>query len=90
MNIEKFELQQMLNTASELGANRVLVKNGLVKTEISKSEAYRRYGRKSVDRWIRMGEIEPIKRGAAIRLNVTELDLLSKTNILTNKLLEAS
>lgn len=85
VSIELNQLQQMLNTASELGASRSLQKAGLDKSDISKNEAYRRYSRKRVDRWIEEGKIVPVKFGSAIKLNLAELEVLAKTNELYSK-----
>ena len=85
MKLEKFELRELLTTAASLGAKTTLVAVGLLKTEISKAEAYRRYSRRTVDSWITDGAIVPVRRENKIRLNVTELDVLSETSELITK-----
>jgi hypothetical protein len=80
LKLEESQLRQMLNSAAELGAKSALIAAGIVKTEISKAEAYRRFSRKSVDKWINKGNLMPIKRGSSSKLNVMELESLVKTN----------
>jgi len=69
----------MLTTASELGAKRANIENGLVKTEISKAEAYRRHGRRIVDDWIKAGHLHPVSRNGSWRISVMELEIVSRT-----------
>lgn len=80
VQIEIGQLRQLMIAANELGANRVLVELGMVKKEIKKAEAYRRYSRRTVDGWIRDGRLVPVKRGRSEYLPVAELDVLAKTN----------
>lgn len=90
MNIEKFELRQMLGTAASLGSKATLVAVGLDKTEINKAEAYRRFSRRTVDGWIADGHIKLVKRGNKFFLNVTEMEVLAQTNDLYSKLNESA
>lgn len=55
-------LSQLLRDAAAEGARKVLQEAGLPKAWVSKSEAYRQYGRYQVDRWIAEGLFAP-KRG---------------------------
>jgi hypothetical protein len=61
----------------------VLEKLSLIKPYLKKSEAYRLYGRQTVDRWIKEKLITPIKdreNNGMIRLNRTELEKASLTS----------
>lgn len=51
------ELIEFLHQNSRTGAAKAL--EGLLPETISKSEAYRRYGRTVVDRWLAEGLIQP-------------------------------
>lgn len=53
------ELIGLFTTAAVAGANEVLATERLLPETISRSEAYRRYGRTCVDRWIAEGLIMP-------------------------------
>lgn len=69
----------MLETAklAVLEANAVAGKS---KPYISKSEAYKRYGRRIVDGWVDRGDIKLIKDGNSshnIRISVTELQAVA-------------
>ena len=79
-------LQALLTTAAELGAKTALRCAGLDKPQISKADAYRKYGRKSVDRWITEKHVIPISKGSkSVLLNVKELEAISQTQIVFNK-----
>lgn len=58
MQLSPFELRSLLKDASELGAQTALTKAGLIKPWISKSDAYRRYGTCTVNRWLSEGLIK--------------------------------
>lgn len=53
------ELIGLFTAAAVAGANEVLATERLLPETISRSEAYRRYGRTCVDRWIAEGLITP-------------------------------
>jgi hypothetical protein len=80
VKIEEGQLRQMLYAASELGAKNVLIAAGLDKSEITRSEACRKYSKRDVDGWINSGKIIPIKRGRRTMLSVMQLETISKTN----------
>lgn len=69
----------MLTTAAEMGAKNALREMGVDKIQISKAEAYRRYSRRRVDRWVREGKIMPVKSKGSVVFNVSELEALSQT-----------
>jgi hypothetical protein len=51
------DLTQLLKTTIDKGAQKALMQNGVLEAQISKSEAYRQFGRTNIDRWIREGLI---------------------------------
>lgn len=57
------QLQQMLQSAAKLGAAEVMRNNS--SDLISKSECYRRFGRKWIDHHIAQGTITGRRRGSA-------------------------
>ncbi|WCT13346.1 hypothetical protein [Mucilaginibacter jinjuensis] len=64
------ELIGLFTAAAVAGAHEVLAMEHLLPETISKSEAYRRYGRTCVDRWIAEGLISP--QGKTISRNNLE------------------
>ena len=79
MELEEFQLEQLLSSAAELGAKSALRQMGVDKTQISKAEAYRRYSRRRIDRWVREGKITPVKSKGSVLFNVSELEVLSQS-----------
>ncbi|NQU55164.1 MAG: hypothetical protein HQ522_21815 [Bacteroidetes bacterium] len=69
----------MLSSAANLGAKNALREMGVDKTQISKAEAYRRYSRRRIDRWIKEGKIIPIKSKSSVMFNSGELETISQT-----------
>lgn len=79
IQLQELQLRQMLSTAAEIGAKNALRIMGVDKSQVSKAEAYRRYSRRRVDRWVREGKIIPIKSNKSVLFNSTELDLLAQS-----------
>ena len=79
VQLHEFQLRQMLSTAAELGAKNALRDMGVDKTQISKAEAYRRFSRRRIDRWVREGKIIPIKSKGSVLFNSAELEAISQT-----------
>jgi hypothetical protein len=90
LKLEEGQLRQMLNSAAELGAKNALISAGMEKTQITKAEAYRRFSRKTVDKWINRGNVIPVKLGASVKLNVLELETMAQTNLLVHKHLKSA
>lgn len=83
MEIELYQLTNLLNDAADLAVTKALVDLGKLPSFISRREAYRRYGEGVVKRWIEEGLIEVHKDGentATCRLSVVRLEALSKAN----------
>lgn len=79
------QLRQMLSSAAEMGAKNALRDMGVDKTQISKAEAYRRYSRRRIDRWVREGKVIPIKSKGSVLFNSAELEAISQTVELYHK-----
>lgn len=52
-----YKLAAMLKDAAKLGAQEALVQANIVPSFISKSRAYKLYGRTTVDRWLQNGQV---------------------------------
>lgn len=76
------QLGLLLRDAAEMGAKLALSKIGKIKPYLNKSEAFRRYGRKNIERWIDQGLITPRKDGnqsAAWRIDRIEVEAIRKS-----------
>lgn len=80
IQLEENQLRHLLTTSAEMGAKAALTGAGLLKTEITKADAYRRFSRRSVDEWVAAGKITPVRRGSKTLLSVVALEILAKTN----------
>lgn len=78
--ISSFELQQMLTTAAELGARKVISSLNLDKKQIRQFEANEIYGEKRIAEWRKNGDIKPIKQGRCIYYDKAKLEQLSTIN----------
>ena len=63
MELEIYELKNLLADAAEIGATKALVKVGALSETVSRREAYRQYGEGVVKRWIEEGILEVRKDG---------------------------
>jgi hypothetical protein len=82
-------LIQTFSCGAELGAIQALVKTGQLRPYLKKSEAFRQFGRKKVEDWIRDGLITPRKDGghsAAWRIDRLEIECLAKAIYMTRYL----
>jgi hypothetical protein len=83
ITISTHHLGILLEQAAEMGAKLALCRCGQLKPYLKKSEAYRLYGRKNVERWIESGLLKPRKDGdysAAWRLERMELEAICKAD----------
>ncbi len=81
MEISTFELRILLKDAAEMGAQNALSKAGIVKEWISRAEAYRRYGERTVRRWIDENKIKPRRpspKAAKAFINLMEIEAANK------------
>ena len=63
ITMERLELVSLLSEAVAIGGKKMLIDSLKLKPYISKSEAYKAYGRRKVDRWLKEGLIKQIKDG---------------------------
>ena len=81
MEINPFELKVITESAAELGALSALIKIGKLKPYLNKSEAFKMFGRATVENWVKDGLITVSKDGdhsSAWRIDRLEIELLSK------------
>jgi len=86
MEINPFQLKLITEAAAELGALSALIKTGKVKPYLNKSEAFKAFGRATVENWVRDGLIIVRKDGdysAAWRIDRFEIELLAKSIIIS-------
>lgn len=83
--IEPYQLQQMLCAAAEMGAKKALERAGLDKTQVSRSEAYRRFSKYRVDTWIKQGKVNTVKDKGLTLINLSELEAVSQTENIISK-----
>ncbi len=77
-----FFMEKILQGAAELGALQALISIGHIKPYLKKSEAFRLYGRKRVEKWTSEGLVKIRKDGdhsAAWRIDRMEIATLAKT-----------
>lgn len=81
-NISISHLTVLLRDAAEEGATIALVKCGKIKPFMSKSEAYKTYSRKNVDRWIQEGLVTDHQdgEGANYRIDRIEIETVAKAS----------
>lgn len=87
---DEYQLSELLKNAAELGAMNLAVNHGLIKTKISKAEAYRRYSRRLIDNLINEHKLMPVKIKGKTLFDVVELELVCKTNLLFNRHLKTA
>lgn len=82
-------LGRLVDRVFLLGVSQGEIRCGKRPAYISKNQAYRQYGRASVDKWIRSGivnagqDIDPNRKRTIVRLSVIELEAAAvKCNIL--------
>lgn len=83
MEISIPHLRVMFAEAAELGATCALAKAGIIKPFLKKAEAYRMYGRKTVEGWMKAGLIAAKRDGdhsTSYRLDRLQLEVLAKSN----------
>lgn len=79
----EIEYKRALIDAAHIATEQTLVRLGLIKPFISLNEAYRTYGKGTVERWCREGLIQKIKDGdgnSPVRINRTEIQSVSATS----------
>ena len=79
MEISNFQLELILKRSAEVATIVALVKTGAIKPYLKKSEAFRRFGRKNVERWIKERMVTLRKDGdhsATWRIDRVEIEVL--------------
>ncbi len=81
ITLTKTELSTIITNATEEGVKRGLAAAGVISPIIFKNEAYKIYGRWSVDRWIREGLVDEYFDGVGsrVRLDRFKLEEVAKT-----------
>ena len=82
-------LSRLVASGAELGAIAVMIKLGSLRPYLKKSEAFRQFGRKQVERWISIGLVTPRKDGnhsAAWRIDRLEIETLARATDLMSYL----
>ncbi len=83
IKLEKYQFIDILREASQLGAEQAIVKSGLLMPYLTQNSAYKMYGRRAVDAWIREGSIVAHKSGernSRVLLDRLELSMLAKAD----------
>ena len=78
--MEEYFLARIIAAAARLGSTHALIQSSRIKPYMKKSEAFRQFGRKNVERWIAQGWITPRKDGdasAAWRIDRMEIEVLA-------------
>lgn len=83
--ITEKNLAELLKTATNVGAKKVLSELGLKKSEISQREAFARFGRSNIRRWHKNAQIVPVKRGKTLWYDSTLLEILMSASIICNE-----
>jgi hypothetical protein len=89
---DQIQLQQLVGTAVELGVMIALIETGQIKPYLKKSEAFKLYGRKNIERWLTNSLLTPRKDGdhsAAWRLDRKEIEILIRSIKIQQLLLHA-
>jgi hypothetical protein len=81
--LEMYQIQNLLAVGIEIGMKRMAIELGAIKPFLSKSEAYKIYGRGIIDRWLAEGLIKMQKDGNAsskFRIDRMQLEIVSKAS----------
>lgn len=77
------ETSKVIQDIVKITTHKVLIETGQMKPFISKNEAYRRYGRGTVERWIDEGLVKQIKdgdRNCDIRIDRVQIETVAHTS----------
>jgi len=79
----EIEFRNALIDAAEAGARKALIDVGVISPTMNMTEAYRIFGRRNVDKWVRMGLVHKIKDGDknhAVRIDRMEITGVAKVS----------
>lgn len=82
MNIDVRDLHIILSEAVELGVIKALTETGQLKPFLNKKQAYDKYGRTNVDRWIAEGLVKRYRDGgssASFRYDRVQLETVARS-----------
>jgi hypothetical protein len=85
MEISLHQFERAVRITSELAVIATLIRTGRIRPYLKKSEAFRCYGRKNIEKWITEGWITPRKDGdhsAAWRIDRIEVEIHVKSRAL--------
>jgi hypothetical protein len=85
LQISTHQLKLIIAEAAEMGAIMAMMKTGKVKPYMKKSEAFRKYGRANIEKWIEAGLITVRKDGnhsATWRIDRIEVEAINRSFIL--------
>jgi len=83
VTMPQYLLASLLKDAAEMGATNALTQAGLLKPFMSIAEAKRKYGARTLQRWIKEGKIKLRKESpASIKFKIlrSEIDALEKAS----------
>lgn len=60
---ERYTIRQLIADAAALGVAQYIRDTAPASDEISQSEAFRQFGRRTVERWLAQSSIFPVRRG---------------------------
>ncbi|WDF67148.1 hypothetical protein PQ465_12615 [Sphingobacterium oryzagri] len=77
LTVNMYQLKILIEIAAKMGATMAFTESGHIRRYLKKSEAFKMYGRKNVEEWIRAGLIVLRKDGnfsAAWRIDRLEIE----------------
>jgi excisionase family DNA binding protein len=83
ITLDKRQLMDLISGAVQIGVETTLVQTGLLKPYLTQTTAYKMYGRKTVEKWIKEGRITAHKSGdrnSKVLLDRLALQALMKTD----------
>lgn len=83
--LNEIQMLNLMEKSGEIYVNRMLAELGLMKSQLSQRESFRKYGETNVRRWKKDGKVNPHKKGGIIYYNVHELELMKNKNELIEK-----
>ena len=83
MEVEDLKLKRLFISAVKIGFEKGLSTQGVLKPYLSKSQAYKMYGRAKVDGWITKGLLKEMKDGensSTVRIDRVEIEMVAATS----------
>ncbi|MBC8005124.1 MAG: helix-turn-helix domain-containing protein [Verrucomicrobia bacterium] len=89
INNSMYVLEKLISTSVDVGIKNYLISVGAEREYLSQAATYRKYGRKTIERWRRDGKIIPVKQNGTIKYKISTLEKLSMANELFGKFIES-